>query len=88
MRDLPQYELSPKYQEVLAIVSANAAVGRKTLVWSTFVRNLTSLERFLNRFNPAVVHGGTEDRAGQLARFRQDPACLFFCPILRLSARA
>jgi len=75
MRDLPQYELSPKYQEVLAIVSANSAAGRKTLVWSTFVRNLTSLERFLNRFNPAVVHGGTEDRAGELTRFRTDPTC-------------
>jgi hypothetical protein len=75
MRDLPQYELSPKYQEVLAIVAANAAVGRKTLVWSTFVRNLTSLHRLLSRFNPAIVHGGTDDRAGELARFRQDPAC-------------
>jgi SNF2 family DNA or RNA helicase len=75
MRDLPQYEISPKYQETLAIVGANAAIGRKTLVWSTFVRNLTSLERLLFRFNPAVVHGGTENRASELARFRQDPNC-------------
>jgi SNF2 family DNA or RNA helicase len=75
MRDLPQYELSPKYQEVLAIVAANAGKGRKTLVWSTFVRNLKSLESFLSRFRPAIVHGGSEDRAEQLARFRQDPEC-------------
>ena len=76
MRDLPHYELSPKYQEVLAIVGANAAMGRKTLVWSTFVRNLRSLELLLARFRPAIVHGGSEDRREQLARFRQDPECL------------
>jgi len=76
MRDLPLYELSPKYQEVLAIVAANAQDGRKTLVWSTFVRSLTSLELLLERFRPALVHGGTEDRAGQLQRFRDDPDCM------------
>lgn len=75
MRDLPLYELSPKYQETLAIVAANAAAGRKTLVWSTFVRSLTSLERLLEAYSPAIVHGGTEDRAEQLHRFRFDPAC-------------
>src|SRR4051812_14092637 len=70
MRVLPHYELSPKYREVLAIVSANAAAGRKTLVWSTFVRNLKSLELLLARYRPAIVHGGSEDRREQLARFR------------------
>ena len=75
MRDLPHYELSPKYQEVLSIVAANAAMGRKTLVWSTFVRNLTSLELLLARFSPAIVHGGTEDRQEQLNRFREDSTC-------------
>ena len=76
LRDLPQYELSPKYQEVVAIVGANAKNGRKTLVWSTFVRNLKSLEALLMPFRPAVVHGGSEDREAQLVRFRQDPNCL------------
>jgi SNF2 family DNA or RNA helicase len=76
LADLPHYELSPKYQEVAAIVAANAALGRKTLIWSTFVRNLTSLERLLANFAPAIVHGGSEDREAQLARFRQDPDCL------------
>jgi hypothetical protein len=76
LRDLPQYELSPKYQEVLAIVAANAAAGRKTLVWSTFVRNLTSLHRLLDAFAPTMVHGGIADRADQLDRFRRDPACM------------
>ena len=76
MRDLPHYEMAPKYQEVLTIVAANAAKGRKTIVWSTFVRNLTSLHHLLHRFQPAMVHGGTEDRAGELARFRADANCL------------
>ena len=75
MQDLPQYEMSPKYQEILKIVSVNAALGRKTLVWSTFVRNLTTLQRLLGPFEPAIVHGGSEDRDEQLRRFRDDPAC-------------
>lgn len=76
MRDLPSYELSPKYAEVMAITRENAEAGRKTLIWSTFVRNLTSLERLLARFSPAVVHGGTDDRDAQLRRFRTDPECM------------
>lgn len=76
MQDLPTYEMSPKYQEVLAIVSENAAQGRKTLVWSTFIRSLNTLQRILSRFGPAVVHGGTLDREEQIQRFRSDPDCL------------
>ncbi len=76
LRDLPHYEMSPKYQEVLSIVATNAAAGRKTLVWSTFVRNLKSLERLLASFSPAIVHGGSDNRAEQIHRFRQDPSCM------------
>lgn len=76
MRDLPHYEMSPKYQEVLKIVSDNAHLGRKTLVWSTFVRNLSSLELLLKAFQPALVHGQTEDRPDQLMRFREDEDCM------------
>ncbi len=76
LRDLPGYEFSPKYREALAIVSANAAQGRKTLVWSTFIRSLNTLERVLKEFRPAVVHGGTEDREAEIARFRSDPDCM------------
>ncbi|WP_262402506.1 DEAD/DEAH box helicase [Actinomadura sp. CNU-125] len=76
LRDLPSYEFSPKYRETLAIVDANAAQGRKTLVWSTFIRSLNTLERILKRFRPALVHGGTEDREAEIARFRNDPDCM------------
>ncbi|MFE2239843.1 DEAD/DEAH box helicase [Streptomyces virginiae] len=75
LQQLPQHEMPPKYREVREIVSRNAAAGRKTLVWSTFVRNITSLEVFLAEYRPAVVHGGTQDRGEQIARFRQDPDC-------------
>ncbi|MES9537544.1 SNF2-related protein [Actinomadura sp. NPDC000600] len=76
LRDLPIYEFSPKYREALAIVDANAAQGRKTLVWSTFIRSLNTLERVLKKYRPAVVHGGTEDREAEIARFRNDPDCM------------
>ncbi|GAA3380968.1 DEAD/DEAH box helicase [Streptomyces racemochromogenes] len=76
LQRLPQYEMPPKYRELREIVSRNAAAGRKTLVWSTFVRNITSLERLLGEFQPAVVHGGTQDREDQISRFRNDPDCL------------
>ncbi|MFH8557161.1 SNF2-related protein [Streptomyces celluloflavus] len=76
LKDLPSYELSPKYWETAKIVAANAALGRKTLVWTTFVRSLTSLAKLLENFGPAVVHGGTADREEQLRRFREDPHCM------------
>ncbi|MBY8856319.1 DEAD/DEAH box helicase [Nocardia sp. CA2R105] len=76
MQDLPAYEMSPKYQEVLAIVRENAAQGRKTLVWSTFIRSLNTLQRVLSQFDPAMVHGGTPDREEQVLRFRTDQGCM------------
>ncbi|MBF6243288.1 DEAD/DEAH box helicase [Nocardia elegans] len=75
LQKLPSLELSPKYQETAKIVADNVAVGRKTLVWTTFVRSLTTLDRLLEGYNPAMVHGGTPDRDEQLRRFRQDPDC-------------
>ncbi|MFF8373702.1 MULTISPECIES: DEAD/DEAH box helicase [Streptomyces] len=76
LKDLPSYELSPKYMEAAKIVAANAQQGRKTLVWTTFVRSLTSLAKLLENFGVAVVHGGTPDRDEQLRRFREDPDCM------------
>jgi superfamily II DNA or RNA helicase len=76
LQDLPSYELSPKYKEALTIVAENAAQGRKTLVWTTFVRSLTTMERLFASYQPAVVHGGTVEREEQIRRFREDPDCL------------
>ncbi len=76
LKRLPDYELSPKYQEAAAIVAQNAARGRKTLVWTTFVRSLTTLHKLLAAYQPAIVHGGTIERADELHRFQDDPDCL------------
>nr|BFE66236.1 DEAD/DEAH box helicase [Dactylosporangium thailandense] len=76
LKNLPHYELSPKYAEAVKIVDQNAQLGRKTLVWTTFVRSITTLDRLLEPFRPAVVHGGTPDRDEQLRRFREDPDCM------------
>lgn len=76
MDRLPSYELSPKYQEVLAIVRENAAQNRKTLVWSTFIRSLHTLKQMMATFSPAMVHGGTDDRDAEISRFRNDPECM------------
>ena len=75
LEELPQYELSPKYSETVKIVAANAEAGRKTLVWSTFIRTLHTLENMLQPYKPAMVRGGTLDREDQLKRFREDPDC-------------
>ncbi|MGW3191841.1 DEAD/DEAH box helicase [Streptomyces ardesiacus] len=72
---LPEYEVPTKYKEALAIVAENASLGRKTLVWTSFVRSITSLQRLLAPFQPAAVHGGTQDREAEIRRFREDPAC-------------
>lgn len=76
MQHLPRYEDSPKYREACGIVAANAARGRKTIVWSTFIRSLTTLELMLRDLAPAVVHGGTPKRDEEIARFRNDPDCM------------
>ncbi|MEV6973398.1 DEAD/DEAH box helicase [Kitasatospora sp. NPDC093806] len=76
MQNLPSYELSPKYKETAAIVAENARAGRKTLVWTTFVRSLTTLSKLLEAYGPATVHGGTVDRDEQIRRFREDPDCM------------
>ncbi|WP_244876019.1 DEAD/DEAH box helicase [Winogradskya consettensis] len=75
LQNLPKYELSPKYEQAVKIVAENAAANRKTLVWSSFVRSITTLESLLQPFKPAVVHGGTPNRDEEIRRFREDPEC-------------
>lgn len=68
------------------MVADNAAHGRKTLVWSNFVDNLTELAgNLLAPYQPAVIHGAIpsttdeEDyrsRESELRRFRTDDSCL------------
>ncbi|WP_199504799.1 DEAD/DEAH box helicase [Qipengyuania sp. YIM B01966] len=79
------YEDPWKYSMVEQIVEEAAARGEKVLVWSSFVRNLKLLERRLERFQPAVVHGGISSdeiappevvtREREFDRFRHDDGC-------------
>lgn len=80
-----QYETPAKFRQLAEMIEANAAQGRKTLVWSNFVRNLQGLERMLAVHQPALIYGGipsefagataSRTRESELARFRADPAC-------------
>lgn len=76
LQDLPNYEFSAKYQEVLALIRENVQKNRKTIIWSTFVRNLTTMERILWQYNPAIVHGSSKDRASEIERFKIDSSCM------------
>ena len=68
------------------MVEGNAAQGRKTLVWSNFVRNLMAMERMFARYEPAVIYGAIpsvatnpdaqRNRESELDRFRHDERCM------------
>ncbi len=79
------HETPPKFIELMKLVKANADQGRKTLVWTNFVRNLKVLKHMLARYQPAMYHGGvvpwSEDpiaitRESEIRRFREDPNCM------------
>lgn len=81
-----RYETPRKFVELGRLVKANAEAGRKTLVWTNFVRNILTLERMLTRYRPAIIHGGIPSnmnqpnaqrtREGELERFRQHGDCM------------
>jgi len=81
-----RYETPAKFRKLGELVRGNAEQGRKTLVWSNFVRNLELLRRDLGRYQPAVIHGGVPSETSQpsapttremeLSRFRSDDACM------------
>lgn len=81
----PDYENPPKFIALGQILRENAALGRKTLVWSNFVSNTALMEEAFRALQPAVIHGGIPSnlsapnaprtREAELARFRTDPNC-------------
>lgn len=85
LQEYNQYETPAKFRQLAEMIEANASQGRKTLIWSNFVRNLQTLERMLSVYQPALIYGGipseiadpnaARTREGELARFRTDPAC-------------
>jgi SNF2 family DNA or RNA helicase len=85
LQQYSQYETPAKFRQLAQMIADNAAQGRKTLVWSNFVRNLLGLERMLALHQPAVIYGGVPSefadpaavrtRESELARFRTDSDC-------------
>ena len=83
--DYNLYETPRKFVELARLLQANASDGRKTLVWSNFVRNLKTLERELRAYEPALIHGAIpayladgvpgRSRERELHRFRNDDNC-------------
>ena len=79
------HETPPKFIELMKLVKANADQGRKTLIWTNFVRNLKALKQMLARYEPAMYHGGVVPwspdptavtRETEVQRFRNDPNCM------------
>ena len=80
------YETPSKMVQLAQIVETNASNDRKTLIWTNFVRNITTLERMLARYSPAVVHGGIPSevsqpgaplvREAEIDRFENDEGCM------------
>ncbi len=80
-----RHEIPRKFEKLASLVDANAREGRKSLVWSNFIGNITELHaRVLAPRAPAVIHGGIPSRADgrvgsreyELRRFREDPECM------------
>lgn len=84
LRDFNQYDTPRKFVELGTIIRENAELGRKTLIWTNFVRNLRILEKMLALYEPAVIHGGVSPfstnpddrtRETEIGRFRNDADC-------------
>jgi SNF2 family DNA or RNA helicase len=85
LRSYHLHETPWKYEMVSRIVSDAASRGEKVLVWSSFVRNLKALSRYLKEYKPAMIHGGVPSesangtsgvtREAELIRFRTDADC-------------
>ena len=71
------YEIPPKYKWLKRFIDKSAQLGKKTVVWSSFVGNLRSIERLLKEYNPATIHGGVDldERRIRISRFRNDVNC-------------
>lgn len=87
LQEYNRYETPAKFRTLAQMVADNAAAGRKTLVWSNFVRNLLAIERMFTRYEPALIYGAIPTEASattnnarireaEIDRFRNDPNCL------------
>ncbi len=79
-----KYEIPSKFNIINEIVSSIINNGRKTLIWSTFIHNLTTLGDYFKNYNPVVVYGGIPyqsekdeiNREHLINKFKNDKDCL------------
>lgn len=87
LRRYNEHETPAKFEQLARIVHENAEQGRKTLVWTNFVRNIHALRKMLAIYEPAVVYGAIPSevsspeaeitREQELQRFRDKAgACM------------
>lgn len=83
LEDPTRHVRPAKIVRTAQLVAENRAAGRKTVVWSNFVANISALTVGLAQHNPAVITGATAldntkattDRRRQLEKFRHDTEC-------------
>ncbi|MGW9497452.1 SNF2-related protein [Streptomyces prasinus] len=82
--DDPTKHIRPaKILRAAQLVAENRRLGRKTVVWSSFIANISALSTALDQHNPAVITGATPvenaaaptDRRRQLEKFRRSGDC-------------
>ncbi len=75
------HEMPGKVKGALSLANTLCDQGRKVIIWSTFVHNLTMLKNHLVSLSPVVIHGGVPYKASYadeltreslLAQFRDD----------------
>lgn len=79
------YEVPRKFELIASIVNQNTLLGKKTLIWSTFIANIKVLElQVLTKYNPVAVYGEIKNMRNEkdlksrqyaLNKFREDPNC-------------
>jgi hypothetical protein len=70
--------LKSRVQEILSMNEAN-----KIVLWSSFVRNITLLEKLFKEYNPVSIYGAVpsgsdedeEKREGRIRKFHEDKTC-------------
>jgi SNF2 family DNA or RNA helicase len=81
-----QHEVPTKFIAAAARCSERAALGKKTIVWSSFVRNVEMFAGLIRKMNPIVLHGAIpvaiegdepaeQTREALIRRFKNVPDC-------------
>ncbi len=76
--------ISTKMQAAIKIARENSLVGRKSVIWTIFTKNINDLEAYLADLNPVSIYGAVptgddndiSSREGRLKKFHKDDSCM------------